>query len=196
MKNWLLILALLLFLPLTARAQDAAPWEVVVYADGASALQVLSAQGVSLTIPAGSLPLRVGAFPSAPLVALSAPTPLKTGHRAERLPVESRIEDTGHGLGRLVFEKRPHLALRSLSPELPNLREEPVYEREDGKVEIRVLLLGRAPADLVEAVPDPLSQLLRAAGLVALRGHFRRAPLQALAAALRDPGRNRGGAVV
>ena len=45
---------------------------MAVFEDGASALKVLSAQGVSLTIPSGSLVLHKGSFPNAPLVALSA----------------------------------------------------------------------------------------------------------------------------
>jgi hypothetical protein len=44
---------------------------VVVYADGSNVLQALSPDGISQSIPAGTLPLKVGAFPSAPLVALS-----------------------------------------------------------------------------------------------------------------------------
>ncbi len=58
-------------IPLPARAQDTADWQVVVFADGANALQVLTADGVSLTIPSGTLPLRIGTLPSAPLVAVS-----------------------------------------------------------------------------------------------------------------------------
>src|SRR4051794_28647512 len=65
-------LCLCLLFSQSVTAQDAAPaWQAVVYADGANALQVLSADGVALTIPVGTLPLKVGQFPSAPLVALS-----------------------------------------------------------------------------------------------------------------------------
>ncbi len=77
MKKLTLLLVLLL-LTLTASAvstvsaQDSSNWQVVVYADGANALQVLSADGVDRAIPAGTLPLKVGTFPSAPLVALSS----------------------------------------------------------------------------------------------------------------------------
>ncbi len=71
MKKMTWLCVLLLILPLAVRAQETSNWEVVVYADGANALQVLTADGVSRTIPAGTLPLHVGTFPSAPLVALS-----------------------------------------------------------------------------------------------------------------------------
>ncbi|MFN8450473.1 MAG: hypothetical protein U0521_18280 [Anaerolineae bacterium] len=63
---------MLLLLPLVVQAQDAAGWRVVVFAEGASALQVLSSQGVTQTIQAGSLPLHAGTLPSAPLVAASS----------------------------------------------------------------------------------------------------------------------------
>lgn len=70
MKRLLLFILVILF-PLTARAQDGADWEVVVFAEGATALQVLSPEGITATIPAGSLPLHAGELPNAPLVAVS-----------------------------------------------------------------------------------------------------------------------------
>ncbi|MEP7291996.1 MAG: hypothetical protein ABI835_09440 [Chloroflexota bacterium] len=63
--------ALLLLSSLAVRAQTTADWQVVVYADGANALQVLTAEGVALSIPAGTLPLRVGFFPDSSLVAVT-----------------------------------------------------------------------------------------------------------------------------
>lgn len=62
---------MLLLLSSAARAQDESDWRVVVFAEGAGALQVLSAGGVAQTIAAGSLPLQGGTPPSAPLVAAS-----------------------------------------------------------------------------------------------------------------------------
>lgn len=72
MKKLLALVSLLMLLAaFSAHAQDAAGWRVVVYADGANALQVFTADGLTNTIGAGSLPLRVGAFPSTPLVAIT-----------------------------------------------------------------------------------------------------------------------------
>lgn len=62
---------LILLLPLAVSAQENAGWQVVVYADGANALQVLTADGIANSVSAGSLPLRVGSFPSTPLVAVT-----------------------------------------------------------------------------------------------------------------------------
>src|SRR5579871_1952904 len=75
MKKLTLLLVFLLLLTLTitsVSAQDSSDWHVVVYADGANALQVLGSDGVDRAIPAGTLPLEVGTFPSAPLVTLSS----------------------------------------------------------------------------------------------------------------------------
>ncbi|MCC6803850.1 MAG: hypothetical protein IT319_13285 [Anaerolineae bacterium] len=68
----LFLLSLILVLPSAAYAQDAGEWRVVAFAEGASALQVLSADGIASTIPTGSLVLHAGALPSAPLVAASS----------------------------------------------------------------------------------------------------------------------------
>jgi hypothetical protein len=61
----------LLLLPLSLSQAQNTPWEVVVYAEGSNALQVLRADGISLTIGAGSRPLHIGSYPSTPLVAIS-----------------------------------------------------------------------------------------------------------------------------
>ena len=72
MNKFLLFLSVFLIFPFVVSAQDTkADWQVVVYADGANALKVLSSTGVVQSIPAGSLPLHVGTFPSAPLVAIT-----------------------------------------------------------------------------------------------------------------------------
>ncbi|MEO8396848.1 MAG: hypothetical protein ABI700_27890, partial [Chloroflexota bacterium] len=72
MKTIFALLTLLLLLPFATHAQDASDWQVVVYADGSNALEVLSSKGIVQSIAAGSLPLRVGTFPSAPLVAITS----------------------------------------------------------------------------------------------------------------------------
>src|SRR5450432_852983 len=72
MKKIFFLLTLFFLLPFAVRAQTtAADWQVVVYADGANALKVLSSTGIVQSIPAGSLPLHVGTLPSAPLVAIT-----------------------------------------------------------------------------------------------------------------------------
>ena len=72
MNKIFFLLTLLLLLPFAASAQNTtADWQVVVYADGANALKVLSSAGIVQSIPAGTLPMHVGAFPSAPLVAIT-----------------------------------------------------------------------------------------------------------------------------
>lgn len=57
---------------LPVSAQDADGWRVVAFAEGASALQVLTPSGIASTIPTGSLVLHAGTLPSAPLVAASS----------------------------------------------------------------------------------------------------------------------------
>jgi len=66
-----LCILVFLSLPRTLSAQTGSDWQVAVFEDGGSAVKVLTAQGVSLTIPSGSLVLHKGSFPNAPLVALS-----------------------------------------------------------------------------------------------------------------------------
>lgn len=71
-KRLSLLFALLLLLPLSTYAQDTPAWEVLAFGDGAQVIHALSPQGVAASIQAGSLPLRIGSFPSDPLVAISA----------------------------------------------------------------------------------------------------------------------------
>ncbi|MBI1259247.1 MAG: hypothetical protein GC204_17410 [Chloroflexi bacterium] len=73
MKPLFTLITLVLLLPLLVSAQAATTdWQVVVYADGSNALKVLSSAGVVQSIAAGSLPLHVGTFPNAPLVAITS----------------------------------------------------------------------------------------------------------------------------